>query len=107
MSGLQDRINEIANGLIAWEPCPRCGAQQNWTAAWTRCTSPGCGFLLDIEEGPPDILCSSCGDVLRQTISSDIKFQCQGCGRTVLPLSKVTGRSLDRAGCYPKKLETP
>lgn len=83
MSALLDRVEEVAAGLIAWEPCPRCCTPQNWTVIWTRCTQPGCGFLLDVEASPPDILCSSCGDVLKQTSDDDITFQCQGCGRTV------------------------
>lgn len=96
MSGL---LEHVQSGGYVVAPCPNCGGTQDWWIPGHRrrgtdegldetglaCGSDGCGFALNLNQGPPDIMCAVCGDVLKQTSDDDIKFQCQGCGRTVTP----------------------
>lgn len=96
MSELQAVADDLVAGKMVHNvACPSCGQRQAWWVPGNLDNYRGaddaeglkcyCGFIHKLRTAPPDILCAVCGDVLRQTGTTDIKFQCQGCDRTVAP----------------------
>lgn len=89
----------VAGKLVRNVACPSCGVRQSWWVPGRQltnihgtldpkgltCGQDECGYRLGLPFKPPDIMCSVCGDILNQTGTTDIKFLCQGCGRTVTP----------------------
>ena len=99
MSSVLDRLEELRAGekVEAW--CPRCKAGQTWwepgypdrinRMAKDRdnkgltCYRKGCDFIINLNPGPPVILCSVCGEALHRSVHDDTVFTCRGCGRRV------------------------
>lgn len=88
MSTILDHVDELRAGHKVDAECPSCGLLQCWwddlqgrTCASDR--SGQCGHILNLNAGPPTILCAVCGQPLLRSENNDKAFLCQGCGRTV------------------------
>lgn len=91
MSSILAHVDELRAGHKVDAECPSCGLLQCWwddlqgrTCASDR--SGQCGHILNLNAGPPTILCSRCGEPLDRMIGLDPPsrfFRCEPCGRDV------------------------
>lgn len=101
MKTLLEQMVRLKPGTrIAEARCPKCDQGQEWWVPGDpelmkdngyqdnlglTCGIVGCGFVLNFQPvllGPPDILCSRCGQALDRVHDG---FHCMPCGRTVTP----------------------
>lgn len=66
MSTVLDRLEELRKGRRVRATCYE-----------------HCDFALNLNTGPPVILCAVCGEVLHRSVRDDTVFTCQSCGRRV------------------------
>lgn len=99
VSTVLDSLDELRAGEKVEACCPLCEAGQTWWVPGYRlrlnrmganrdnlgleCYRPGCGFVVNLNPGPPVILCAVCGQPLHRSVHDDTVFTCQGCGRRV------------------------
>lgn len=98
MSTILDRLDELRAGKRVQADCPSCGFQYMWwipgdpglmaeggdwiDEAGLKCGYRGCAYEVTFYTGPPDILCSSCGQALKRAGNG---FRCAPCRREVRP----------------------
>lgn len=98
MTTVLDRLEELRAGRKVDARCPNCTSEQQWWlpensealgiqlgnyGLGIKCYRMACGFVLNLNPGPPTILCAVCGEALHRSGDNDTAFLCQGCGRRV------------------------